>query len=308
MSSSTYPGNTSNTAPSYDYDAGVESIPQAQVYYGTTTSSSSSSSSSGSSSGGTEILERKQDEYNGVVDGVEFNVAEYSAPMPPSENYNPTKESDWTLDVSEGEITSTNIPYDGDFYSITHINFFDNNIKKISGLDRFPNLMRLTLRHNCLTQLKGVNEAPNLRWLDCSSNDIKSFKKMGDMPNLEWLDCHYNYLSDLKGIGHAPNITFLNANDNTLTSLTGIDALQNLKYIDLSDNDLPHARELHKARLLQEIDLSKNYLTDVKSILRLSELPYLFKLDLHENDFSKKQRQTIQEHFAQQKPECRVRV
>eukprot|EP01129_Flabellula_baltica_P001479 TRINITY_DN1138_c0_g1_i1.p1 TRINITY_DN1138_c0_g1~~TRINITY_DN1138_c0_g1_i1.p1 ORF type:complete len:520 (-),score=113.08 TRINITY_DN1138_c0_g1_i1:53-1579(-) len=223
-------------------------------------------------------------------------------------DYAPTREID--LDLNSGSLRTTDVadrlPHEIDIFFVSHINMFNNSLKRIEGLWKFPNLMRITLRHNDLKNIEGIGEAPYLRWIDISSNKLKNFKGANELPSLEWLDAHYNDMKNLKGLHFAPNLTWLNVYNNDLTSFEGCEYFTSLRWIDASTNDLKTTRGLERCRNLQTIDVSNNDLRDVRAIMDLAELPYLSTLDIFWNDFSDGEISQIKSHFARVKPSCLV--
>jgi hypothetical protein len=79
----------------------------------------------------------------------------------------PIAEIEVTADFANRDLISTaQGVYNGDGARVTHANFFWNSLTQIERLDRFPNLIRLTLRGNDLCSLRGVGSCQQLRWLD----------------------------------------------------------------------------------------------------------------------------------------------
>jgi hypothetical protein len=172
-------------------------------------------------------------------------------------------------------------------FDTTHLNLWNNDVSKIEGLHKFPNLLRLTLRSNEIKNLRGVSDARNLRWLDVSDNDVNSLKGLEGMSSLEWLDVHNNEFTSLEGMGTLPQLTFLNMRHSDLKHVIGIDQmLPRLRYIDLSSNDLYTIKGLEKLIYLTEINLNTNDLKDFAEIKPLLRLPYLARLDISNNQFS----------------------
>jgi hypothetical protein len=231
-------------------------------------------------------------------------------PLPPHMAYAPNTEykpiDETCADFSDDDHKSTNQPYSGDYWKVSHLNYFSNYLETIQGLSAYPNLMRLTLRENNLKSLAGISESPYLRWIDVSNNYLEDFRGMGTMMNLEWLDAHNNNIDNLGGLDWAPNLTYINLHANHMTTLQGAEKFQALRWFDLSESDIKSARGLESCMGLQEINLAANYLQDVDSILALANLPHLFRVNIYYNDFKKKDFTKIVNHFFTHKPQCEV--
>lgn len=160
----------------------------------------------------------------------------------PGQAQNEAPSGEYQLVFTDGaEVTTGALPCKPEnLDKVTHINLWHNDVSRIEGLAKYPNLLRLTLRSNDLSSLRGVEEAryatvqgavptrPRvpvagadavrhatarvLRWLDVSSNDIKDFSGMATMKSLEWLNIENNDVSSLAGAwlqagGDAPTLT-----------------------------------------------------------------------------------------------------
>ncbi|KAJ1628916.1 hypothetical protein T492DRAFT_1014778 [Pavlovales sp. CCMP2436] len=187
-----------------------------------------------------------------------------------------------TARFTEGDLTNTGeVLYAGNHLEVAHANFFWNSITRLDGLDRFPNLIRLTLRGNELVQVIGLEACPNLRWLDVSLNCLTDFSGASQIRSLEFLDASDNDLKSLEGLGWAPNLTWLNVNNSNLTSLQGLRSLPNLKVLDAGKNELGTSNGVGFCPRLIELRLYINNLTDLAGVADLQELR---ALDVSSND------------------------
>lgn len=180
-----------------------------------------------------------------------------------------------TASFTNGDRVSTGAhqaQYSGNLLDVTHANFFWNNVERIEGMERFPNLIRLTLRGNHLRNLVGLDACPHLRWLDVSTNDLRDFSGAQHIASLEWLDAHSNDLTTLDGLGFAPNLTWLNVHNSNITSLQGLRALPNLRALDASKNELGTTSGVASCPHLIELRLGVNNLTDLAQVAQLREL------------------------------------
>lgn len=178
-----------------------------------------------------------------------------------------------TASFTNGDLRSTGqARYGGDPSAVSHANFYWNDIARIEGLGRFPNLLRLTLSGNHLTNVVGLEACPHLRWLDVSVNDLTSFSGAQHVGSLEWLDAHSNELRSLDGLGFAPNLTWLNVSNSNLASLRGLRSLPNLRVLDASRNELGTTNGVGKCAQLIELRVQVNNLTDLAEVHQLGQL------------------------------------
>jgi len=185
-----------------------------------------------------------------------------------------------TADFTNGDLTSTGEADPvGDPRDITHANFFWNDIVRVDGLERFPNLVRLTLSGNRLTSLQGVHACPHLRWLDVSINDLRDLSGLARVDSLEWLDAQENRLRTLDGLGFAPNLTWLNVRNSDLISLGGLRNLPGLRVLDASKNLLGTTAGVAHCPRLIELNVATNNLTDLSGVDTLAQLRALDAAD-----------------------------
>jgi hypothetical protein len=111
--------------------------------------------------------------------------ADQGSALPPHMAYAPNTEykpvDETVADFSDDEFKTTNQRFGGDYFKVSHLNFFSNYLERIEGLGNYPNMMRLTLRENNLKTLDGIGESPYLRWIDVSNNYLEDFRGMGVM-------------------------------------------------------------------------------------------------------------------------------
>eukprot|EP01061_Rhynchopus_euleeides_P034089 TRINITY_DN5777_c3_g1_i5.p1 TRINITY_DN5777_c3_g1~~TRINITY_DN5777_c3_g1_i5.p1 ORF type:complete len:317 (+),score=129.47 TRINITY_DN5777_c3_g1_i5:58-1008(+) len=214
-------------------------------------------------------------------------------PFVANTSYNPHAEV--TLDRSGAAHTDTGKVLENDMSGdVTHINFHDNRLTSLRGLDAFPNLLRLTVSWNDLTTLQGVEAAPYLRWIDAAGNHLVDFGGMKSLPSLEWLNLTQSDITSFRGLEFAPNLTWLCLHHNHFNNFAGADKLQ-LQFLDVSDNDVKNVQGLERCRTLREINLCNNPMCegDVKgnleSVKALATLPNLRRLNINDTFYDKEE-------------------
>ena len=198
-------------------------------------------------------------------------------------------DSSVTLALVDGDLTDTMVDVSrvADTRHVVHLNLWNNDIVAIAGLERFPNLQRLTLASNDLQDVRGLNkQAPNLRWLDVSNNDCRDFSGADSLVNLEWVDATNNDITSLEGLSNLPSLVWLNLRTNDLADLSTMRPLYNLRVLDLSNNDLKTIRGIFQcAPSLGELNLADNDLEVTDEVTALTQLRHLFHLNIFNNDF-----------------------
>lgn len=130
-----------------------------------------------------------KDDWGDVPPPPKVNVGPPPPPLP-SALHKAEAITEYTIDCVNGEEDTTDVwCAAGEAERVTHLNLYhvrsrrlaltsqsspppppQNNVLRIERLEKFPCLLRLTLRSNNLNTLAGVHRAFYLRWLDASVN------------------------------------------------------------------------------------------------------------------------------------------
>eukprot|EP01063_Lacrimia_lanifica_P030913 TRINITY_DN49_c0_g1_i3.p1 TRINITY_DN49_c0_g1~~TRINITY_DN49_c0_g1_i3.p1 ORF type:complete len:363 (+),score=120.38 TRINITY_DN49_c0_g1_i3:60-1148(+) len=229
-----------------------------------------------------------------------------SEPFVPNTTYQPAVEQ--TAMLNCGERTTTKVRV---LSQATHANFHDNRITRIEGLEAFPNLLRLTVSWNDLQSLEGIREAPFLRWVDCSGNHLVDFTGIGSMQSLEWLNLTQSNITSFHGLETCPNLTWLCLHHNRFNDFSAAHKLSALQFLDVSDNEVRGVFGLERATALREINLSNNPMCEgdvkgnVASVMKLSALPNLFRLNIFDTFYDPEEEQIVA-HFRKVAPHVEV--
>ncbi|XP_061428083.1 leucine-rich repeat and coiled-coil domain-containing protein 1 [Lethenteron reissneri] len=106
------------------------------------------------------------------------------------------------------------------------LNLHCNQIARLEGLARLPQLAHLDLSSNRLERIEGLASLPCLRTLNLSCNHLTSVQGLQGLVCMHWLNVSYNRITDLMGLRdlHGPDyqLSHLEAHGNRLAD---VDAL-----------------------------------------------------------------------------------
>ncbi|XP_078731976.1 leucine-rich repeat and coiled-coil domain-containing protein 1 [Lampetra fluviatilis] len=106
------------------------------------------------------------------------------------------------------------------------LNLHCNQIARLEGLARLPQLAHLDLSSNRLERIEGLSSLPCLRTLNLSCNHLTSVQGLQGLVCMHWLNVSYNRITDLVGLRdlHGPDyqLSHLEAHGNRLAD---VDAL-----------------------------------------------------------------------------------
>lgn len=215
----------------------------------------------------------------------------------------PIGEVEVTADFVNRDLISTaQGVYNGDGARVTHANFFWNSLTQIERLERFPNLIRLTLRGNDLRSLRGVGSCLQLRWLDgtrvpqsgraysSSAWPARALtlaprdRARHPLPIAHSRPVSVNNLEDLTGLENVNSLQWLSAHDNDLRTLDGLgDVKPGLQWLTVRNCKLVSLHGLRSLPGLRSLDASRNELGTTNGV---GNCPLLLELNVRVNNLT----------------------
>jgi len=114
----------------------------------------------------------------------------------------------------------------------------NREIKDISFLKNFTNLISLKLSNNQISDISSLKELKNLTVLDLSNNKISDISSLKELTNLTILDLSNNQISDIFSLKELNNLTELNLSSNKLFEISALKELINLTNLSLKNNSI----------------------------------------------------------------------
>lgn len=158
---------------------------------------------------------------------------------------------------------------------VTRLSLQENKFKNVSGINFWPNLIRLDLTMNNIEQLEAADfkDNPKLQIINLGYNEIKeiSIDAFKGLQNLQTLNLEHNYLRKLKSsvFNDLINLQSLDLSQNDLRSLPDdlFETNRNLSKLNLSNNELHTLPDtlFHENLNLLILDISKNKFNKVPS-------------------------------------------
>ncbi|KAH7408694.1 hypothetical protein DE146DRAFT_777327 [Phaeosphaeria sp. MPI-PUGE-AT-0046c] len=199
------------------------------------------------------------------------------------------------LCLRQNRLEAIDIPSDA-APTLTEIDFYDNLIAHIKGLDAFTELTSLDLSFNKikhikrlahLTKLKDLYFVQNkisvienlealtsLRQLELGANRVREISGLETLTQLEELWLGKNKITEIKGLNTLSNLKILSIQSNRLRTISGLDSLSSLEELHISHNLLTSLDGLSSNTSLRVIDISANpieHLTGLDGLVHLTE-------------------------------------
>ncbi|KAF2675550.1 L domain-like protein [Microthyrium microscopicum] len=181
--------------------------------------------------------------------------------------------------------------------TLEEVDFYDNLIKDIQGLEGMRKLKSLDLSFNKIKHLKNVDHLAELtdiyfvqnrishiqgleglsklRNLELGGNRIRTVENLETLTGLEELWLGKNKITEITGLSTLSNLKILSIQANRITTISGLSALTSLEELHISNNLLTSITGLESNTNLRVIDISSNaiaHLSGLDSLVNLEEL------------------------------------
>ncbi len=163
-----------------------------------------------------------------------------------------------------------------DMYGLQILNFEENSITDLTGLEFAVNLRRLNLRHNAISDISVLSNLTNLRTLNLNYNNLSNVTVLSNLMNLESLYLYSNGISDISVLSNLTDLRNLALGENTISDISMLSNLTNLVWLSLSDNNISDISVLSNLTNLETLYLSRNAISDVSALSSLTNLETLY--------------------------------
>ena len=214
---------------------------------------------------------------NYVENKYSFSFIEYNG-----ENYitNNAIKLIYSIDLSNQNITDSDLVELSIFPNLSEINLSNNNISDITSLANLKNLTSLNLSNNKVSDVTPLASLDNLTSIDLSNNRLtKGYDLLVNTYELKLNNCNIDGNISLKNLN---KLILLDLSDNTGINLNDF-LPENIGNLILKNIDLVSLDNLGKFDDLLTLDVSNNKLTDLNGI---SNFKNLLNIDISGNNIN----------------------
>jgi protein phosphatase 1 regulatory subunit 7 len=165
--------------------------------------------------------------------------------------------------------------------NLEELDFYDNLISHIRGLDAFTELRTLDLSFNKLKHIKRLSHLTNLENLYFVQNRIATIENLDNLSRLTMLELGANRIREIQGLESLTALKELWLGKNKITELKGLDTLANLRILSIQSNRLKEIKGLDALVNLEQLHISHNMITTLGD--SLSTLTNLTVIDISNN-------------------------
>ncbi|KAK1470587.1 protein phosphatase 1 regulatory subunit SDS22 [Colletotrichum cuscutae] len=159
--------------------------------------------------------------------------------------------------------------------TLEDLDFYDNLISHIRGLDDLVNLTSLDLSFNKIKHIKRVNHLTKLKELFLVANKISTIENLEGLDDLTSLELGSNRIRVLQNLDSLKKLEELWVAKNKITELTGLGGLSNLRLLSIQSNRIRDLAPLAEVPGLEELYISHNALTSLAGIEKSEKLRVL---------------------------------
>ncbi|KAJ0351924.1 hypothetical protein COL154_003723 [Colletotrichum chrysophilum] len=159
--------------------------------------------------------------------------------------------------------------------TLEDLDFYDNLISHIRGLEDLTSLTSLDLSFNKIKHIKRVNHLTKLKELFLVANKVGTIENLDGLVNLTSLELGSNRIRVLQNLDSLKNLEELWVAKNKITELTGLGGLPNLRLLSIQSNRIRDLSPLKDVPSLEELYISHNALTSLEGIEQNEKLRVL---------------------------------
>ncbi|KAI1267591.1 hypothetical protein F5Y18DRAFT_378206 [Xylariaceae sp. FL1019] len=153
-----------------------------------------------------------------------------------------------------------------DLTELTSLDFSFNKIKHIKNVEHLTKLTDLYFVSNKISRIEGLDSLVNLRQIELGSNRIREIQNLDALKNLEELWLAKNKITELKGLGGLPKLKLLSIQSNRITDLSPLKEVPQLEELYVSHNALESLEGLEGNINLRILDISNNKVQSLKGL------------------------------------------
>lgn len=150
--------------------------------------------------------------------------------------------------------------------TLQDLDFYDNLIGHIRGLDQLTKLTSLDLSFNKIKHIKHVNHLTELTDLYFVANKISTIENLEGLNKLRMLELASNRIREIQNLDSLKNLEELWLAKNKITSLTGLSELPKLKLLSIQSNRIRDVSPLKDVPSLEELYMSHNALESLAGL------------------------------------------
>ena len=159
-----------------------------------------------------------------------------------------------------------------DLTELTSLDLSFNKIKHIKHISHLKNLTDLFFVANKISKIEGLEGLDKLRNLELGSNRIRELENLDSLKALEELWVAKNKITEIAGLGGLPNLRLLSIQSNRIRDLSPLKEAPQLEELYISHNAIESLEGIEHNTKLKVLDVSNNKIKSLKGLGPLADL------------------------------------
>jgi protein phosphatase 1 regulatory subunit 7 len=176
---------------------------------------------------------------------------------------------------------------------LTSLDFSFNKIKHIKNVNHLTTLTELYFVQNRISKIENLEGLTNLTMIELAANRLREIENLESLTQLRELWLGKNKITEIKNLAPLTNLRLLDLKSNRLTALSGLSDLPNLEELYVSHNAIPSIlpEALQSNKKLRVLDISNNQISHLENISHLTELEEFWASSNQLSDFREVERE-----------------
>ncbi|KAJ9616811.1 protein phosphatase regulatory subunit Sds22 [Cladophialophora chaetospira] len=177
--------------------------------------------------------------------------------------------------------------------ALTSLDLSFNKIKHIKNVNHLTTLTELYFVQNRISKIENLEGLSNLTMIELAANRLREIENLDSLTQLKELWLGKNKITEITNLSPLTNLRLLDLKSNRLTSLSGLSTLTNLEELYVSHNAISSitADSLATNKKLRVLDISNNKISHLENISHLTELEELWASSNQLADFREVERE-----------------
>ncbi|ELR06551.1 hypothetical protein VC83_07491 [Pseudogymnoascus destructans] len=163
-----------------------------------------------------------------------------------------------------------------DLTNLTSLDLSFNKIKHIKRVNHLTKLTDLYFVQNKISTIEGLDGLTQLRNLELAANRIRGIQNLDTLTGLEELWLGKNKITEIKGLSSLSSLKILSIQSNRIREISSLEDLQTLEELYISNNALSSLTGLEKNHKLRVLDISNNTVASLAGLGHLEQLEELW--------------------------------
>ena len=151
---------------------------------------------------------------------------------------------------------------------------YQSQLEDISFLEKFENLMVLTLNTNNIKDLSPLEGKDKLIWLSFDWNEVQDLTPISSLTALKSISAYSNKISDLTALSDLPNLEEIEFYNNLIKDIGPLKNITTLKSVELINNQIEDVTPLKEFESFEELRLTGNPIKNIDVLSHIKNLEF----------------------------------